>query len=59
VAKPDGTVKKTNKATLARELQKRMAPVDTVEEPSATVFDAMAVLQKMHGAPLRMCLNIY
>ena len=49
LANADSTVKKTNKAALARELEKKVAPVDTVEQPSAPVFDAMAVLQKMHG----------
>ena len=49
LANADGTIKKTNKAALARALEKNVSPVDTIPQPSALVIDGMAILQKMHG----------
>lgn len=45
----DGTMKKTNKAALARELEKKVAPADKVPPPSACIIDGMCLPQKLHG----------
>ena len=42
----DGTMKKTNKAALARELEKQVLPAETIPEPSATMIDDMSLVQK-------------
>ena len=43
----DGTIKKkTNKAALARELEKQVLPAETIPEPSATIIDGMSLVQK-------------
>ena len=42
-------MRKTNKAALARELEKSVAPVDVIPEPSATIIDGMSLVQQMKG----------
>ncbi|KAJ8384830.1 hypothetical protein AAFF_G00198170 [Aldrovandia affinis] len=45
----DGTLRKTNKAVLARELEKQVLPAETIPGPSATIIDGMSLVQKMKG----------
>lgn len=49
LANGDGTMKKTNKAALSRELEKNVAAAENIPSPSACIIDGMAVIQKMHG----------
>ena len=49
LANGDGTTRKTNKAALARELEKQVLPAETIPEPSATIIDGMSLVQKMKG----------
>jgi len=44
----DGSIRKTNKAVLARALQKD-AQAENIPTPSATIIDGMALVQKMKG----------
>ena len=45
LANGDGTMRKTNKAALARELEKQVLPAETIPDPSATVIDDMSLVQ--------------
>ena len=47
LASGDGTMRKTNKAALARELERQMLPAETIPQHSATIIDAMSLVQKM------------
>ncbi|KAJ8367500.1 hypothetical protein AAFF_G00317230 [Aldrovandia affinis] len=47
LANGDGTLRKTNKAVLARELEKQVLPAETIPGPSATIIDGMSLIQKM------------
>ncbi|KAJ8388288.1 hypothetical protein AAFF_G00135490 [Aldrovandia affinis] len=49
LANRDGTLRKTNKAVLARELEKQVLPAETIPGPSATIIDGMSLVQKMKG----------
>ena len=49
LANGDGIIRKTNKAALARELEKQVLPVGTIPGPSATMIDGMSLVQKMKG----------
>ena len=49
LANGDGTLRKTSKAALARELEKQVLPVEIIPEPSATIIDGMSLVQKMKG----------
>ena len=40
-------MRKTNKAALARELEKQVLPAETIPEPSAIIIDDMSLDQKM------------
>ena len=46
LANGDGTMKKTNKTALARELEKQVLPAETIPEPFATTIDGMSLVQK-------------
>ena len=46
LATPDGQPRKTNKAVLAKELQKGTPFAENIPQPSATVIDGMALVQK-------------
>ena len=39
-------MRKTNKAALARELEKQVLPAEAIPEPSAIIFDGMSLVQK-------------
>ncbi|XP_078353848.1 uncharacterized protein LOC144638526 [Oculina patagonica] len=45
----DGTLKKTSKATLARQLEKNVSLAEVIPRPSACVIDGMSLVQKAHG----------
>jgi len=49
LANGDGTLRKTNKAALARELEKNVSAAEVIPEPSATVIDGMSFVQKLKG----------
>ena len=45
----DGSLRKTNKAALAKELQKGVLFADVIPQPSSCMIDAMALLQRLNG----------
>ena len=45
----DGTIKKTNKAALAKQLEGKVSSTESINEPSATIIDGMSLIQKLHG----------
>lgn len=45
----DGTLKKMDKAKLARHIEKDLSPVNPVALPCATIIDGMALVQKIGG----------
>ena len=45
----DGSLRKTNKAALAKELQKSVPFADVIPQPSACMIDAMALVQRLKG----------
>ena len=49
LATPDGLMRKTNKASLAKELQKNVQSADSIPQPSACVIDGMALVQRLKG----------
>ena len=49
LANNDGSLRKTNKAALARELEKNVSPAEFIPKPSATIIDGMSLIQKMKG----------
>ena len=49
LANGDGSMRKTNKAALARELEKSASPAEVIPDPSVTVIDGMSIVQKMKG----------
>lgn len=50
LANADGTLRKTNKAALARELEKTVSAANEIPTPSATIIDGMALVQKLNGS---------
>ena len=42
-------MRKTNKAVLARELEKQVLSAETIPEPFATIIDGMSLIQKLKG----------
>ena len=48
-ANEDGFLQKTNKAALARALEKTVSPAEEIPEQSATIIDGMTLIQKMNG----------
>ena len=45
----DGTLKKTNKSTLARHIESRVAPAESIPLPSACIIDGMSLVNKISG----------
>ena len=45
----DGMLKKTGKARLGKELEKKVPPADNTSSPSATIIDGMFLVQGLHG----------
>lgn len=48
LATPDGSLRKTTKSTLAKELQKNVPEVESMQQ-SACIIDGMAMVQKVKG----------
>ena len=44
-----GPCEKQNKAALARELEKKVSPVETIPTPSKSIIDGMGLVQTMNG----------
>ena len=44
-----GSLRKTNKAALAKELQKSVSFADVIPQPSSCMIDAMALVQRLKG----------
>ena len=49
LATPDGLMHKTNKASLAKELEKNVQVADSIPQTSACVIDGMALVQRLKG----------
>ena len=49
LASADGSLRKTNKASLAKQLQKNMTAADMIPQPCAQIIDGMAMVQKIRG----------
>ncbi|KAL5009003.1 hypothetical protein ScPMuIL_014584 [Solemya velum] len=49
-ANNDGTLRKTNKVALARELEKNISPCEDTPSPSAVTIDGMSLVQKLSGS---------
>jgi len=49
LANPDGNMRKTSKATFGNHLECMAELVLDVPQPRATIIDAMALIQKLHG----------
>jgi len=49
LAIPDGTMRKTSKATFGNHLESMVELVLDVPQPRPTIIDAMALIQKLHG----------
>ena len=45
----DGTMKKTNKAVFSKHLESKVLPVEEVPHTTATIIDAMGLMNKLHG----------
>lgn len=45
----DGSLCKTNKASLARELENSVSPAEAIPEQSACIIDEMSLVQKLKG----------
>ena len=45
----DGSLRKTSKSTLAKELQKNVPAADEIPQPSACIIDGMALVQRLKG----------
>ena len=49
LATSDGSLRKTNKSALAKELQKNALPAEDIGKPSACIIDGMSAVQKIKG----------
>ena len=49
LANADGSLRKMNKAALARELEKSVASAEVIPKPSTTIINGMSLVQKMKG----------
>ena len=49
VANADGFLCKTNKAALAREIEKNVSPAEAITTPSTCIIDGMGLVQRMNG----------
>ena len=48
-ANADGSLRKTNKAALVRELEKNVYPAESIPIPSTCIIDGMGLVQRMNG----------
>ena len=44
-----GSMRKMNKAALARELERNVSPAEDIPDPSTCIIDGMCLVQKMNG----------
>ena len=44
----DGSLRKTNKAALVRELEKNVYPAESIPIPSTCIIDGMGLVQRMN-----------
>ena len=49
LANADGSLRKTNKAALAREIEKTVSPAEAIPTPSTCIIDGMGLVQRMNG----------
>ena len=49
LANPDGSIRKTNKASLVRELEKNVSPAETIIHPSSCIIDGMSMIQRLNA----------
>ena len=49
LANADGSIGKTNKAALARELEKNVSPAEAIPTPSTCIIDWIGMVQRMNG----------
>ena len=49
LANADASLRKTNKAALARELEKNVQPAEVIPGPSACIIDGMALVHRLKG----------
>jgi len=49
ISNGDGTLRKTNKAKLDRELEKNATPAETMPRSSTYIIDGMGLVQKLSG----------
>ena len=49
LANADGSLRKTNKAALARELEKNVSHAEAIRTPSTCIIDGMRLVQRMNG----------
>ena len=49
LASADGSLRKTNKASLAKELQKNITAADVIPHTCTRIIDGMAMVQKIRG----------
>ena len=50
LANSDGSLRKTNKTALAKDMEKRVLPAETIPTPSTTIIDGMSMIQKINGS---------
>ena len=49
LARAYGFLRKTNKAALARELERNVSPAEDIPDPSTCIIDGMSLVQRMNG----------
>ena len=49
LANADGSLRKLNKAVLARELERNISPAEDIPDPSTCIINGMSLMQKMNG----------
>lgn len=49
LATPEGTIRKTNKASLVKALTQNVSVAEDIPSPSACIIDAMSIVQKTNG----------
>ena len=49
-ANSDGSLRKTNKTALTKDMEKRVLPAETIPTPSTTIIDGMSMVQKINGS---------
>ena len=45
----DGSLRKTNKAALGRELENNVSPANNIQTPCTTIIDEMSKINKLDG----------